>query len=313
MDKIYLKDVEIFANHGVFKEEKILGQKFIFDIELELDLSKAGKTSDLESSVHYGELCLGMEKVVLEKDYDLIETVGEKVASFILNEYNQVKNVKVKVKKPWAPIGRHLKYAAIEVNRGWHEAFISIGSNIGNKEENLNKAIEYLKETDEIQVLDVSSFIVTEPWGLEDQEEFLNGALKIKTTLSPKELMAVLLNIEALMKRKRIVKWGPRIIDLDIIFYDNIISDDEYVVIPHPRMEEREFVLKPLCEIAPNKLHPILKKRVFRLLEDLKQDILRNKLNDKKWSKINFAPLFYVQYSHRSHINYNEQARLSYL
>lgn len=270
MDKIYLKDVEIFANHGVFKEEKTLGQKFIFDIELELDLSKAGKTSDLEASVHYGELCLGMEKVVLEKDYDLIETVGEKVASFILNEYNQVKNVKVKVKKPWAPIGRHLKYAAIEVNRGWHEAFISIGSNIGNKEENLNKAIEYLKETDEIQVLDVSRFIVTEPWGLEDQEEFLNGALKIKTTLSPKELMTVLLNIEALMKRERIIKWGPRIIDLDIIFYDDIISDDEYVVIPHPRMEEREFVLKPLCEIAPNKIHPLLKKRVFRLLEDLK-------------------------------------------
>ena len=169
-----------------------------------------------------------MEKVVLEKDYDLIETVGEKVASFILNEYNQVKNVKVKVKKPWAPIGRHLKYAAIEVNRGWHEAFISIGSNIGNKEENLNKAIKYLKETDEIQVLDVSSFIVTEPWGLKDQEEFLNGVLKIKTTLSPRELMTVLLNIEALMKRE------------------------------------------PLCEIAPNKLHPVLKKRVFRLLEDLK-------------------------------------------
>ncbi|MGL4569789.1 MAG: 2-amino-4-hydroxy-6-hydroxymethyldihydropteridine diphosphokinase [Clostridium sp.] len=269
MDKIYLKDVEIFANHGVFKEEKTLGQKFIFDIELELNLSKAGKTGDLNASVHYGELCHGIEKVVCEESYDLIETVGEKVLEFILNEYKDVKNVKVKVKKPWAPIGRHLKYAAIEINRGWHEAFISFGSNIGNKEENLNTAIEHLNSTKGIEVIKVSSFLVTEPWGLEDQEEFLNGALKIKTTLSPEELMTELLNIEALMKRKRVIKWGPRIIDLDIIFYDNIVSDDEFVVIPHPRMEEREFVLKPLCEIAPNKLHPVLNKRVFRLLEEL--------------------------------------------
>ena len=82
--------------------------------------------------------------------------------------------------------------------------------------------------------------------------------------------MESLLKIESDMKRERIIKWGPRIIDLDIIFYDNLVSDDEFVVLPHPRMEEREFVLKPLAEIAPNKVHPLLNKRVFRLLEELK-------------------------------------------
>ncbi|GAA0070591.1 2-amino-4-hydroxy-6-hydroxymethyldihydropteridine diphosphokinase [Clostridium sardiniense] len=269
MDKIYLKDVEIFANHGVFEEEKTLGQKFIFDIELELDLSRAGKTGDLTSSVHYGELVYGVEKVVCERSYDLIETVGERVAEYILKEYRMIKNVKVKVKKPWAPIGRHLNYAAIEINRGWHEAYLSIGSNVGDKEKNLREAINYLEDVNGVSIDKVSTFIKTEPWGFKEQEEFLNGAIKIRTILSPKELMESLLKIEEEMKRERIIKWGPRIIDLDIIFYDNLVSDDEYVTLPHPRMEEREFVLKPLAEIAPNKIHPLLNKRIFKILDEL--------------------------------------------
>lgn len=269
MDKIHLKDVEIFANHGVFEEEKRLGQKFIFDIELELDLSVAGKTGDLNSSVHYGELVYEIEKIVSEKSYDLIETVGEKVCEHILLKYRIIKNAKVKVKKPWAPIGRHLSYAAIEINRGWHEAYISIGSNIGDKEKNLIEAINNLEDIKGIIIDKVSSFIKTEPWGLKEQDEFLNGAIKIKTVLSPRELMEVLLNIEKTMKRERIVKWGPRIIDLDIIFYDDLVTDDEYITIPHPRMEDREFVLKPLLEIAPNKVHPLTKKRIFKMIEEL--------------------------------------------
>ncbi|MDO5039236.1 2-amino-4-hydroxy-6-hydroxymethyldihydropteridine diphosphokinase [Clostridium sp.] len=269
MDKIHLKDVEIFANHGVFEEEKRLGQKFIFDIELELDLSVAGKTGDLNSSVHYGELVYEIEKIVSEKSYDLIETVGEKVCEHILLKYRMIKNAKVKVKKPWAPIGRHLSYAAIEINRGWHEAYISIGSNIGDKEKNLIEAINNLEDIKGIIIDKVSSFIKTEPWGLKEQDEFLNGAIKIKTVLSPRELMEVLLNIEKTMKRERIVKWGPRIIDLDIIFYDDLVTDDEYITIPHPRMEDREFVLKPLLEIAPNKVHPLTKKRIFKMIEEL--------------------------------------------
>ena len=84
--------------------------------------------------------------------------------------------------------------------------------------------------------------------------------------------MKVLLDIEQEMKRERIIKWGPRIIDLDIIFYDNLVLEDELVTVPHPRMEEREFVLKPLSEICGNKVHPLLKKRVFRLLEDIEKE-----------------------------------------
>ena len=83
--------------------------------------------------------------------------------------------------------------------------------------------------------------------------------------------MTNFLNIEKEMKRERIIKWGPRIIDLDIVLFDDYVTSDDYVTIPHPRMEEREFVLKPLCEICGNKVHPLLKKRVFRLLEDMRK------------------------------------------
>lgn len=269
MDRIFLKNVEIFANHGVFQEEKTLGQKFILDIELFLDTKEAGVTGDLTKSVHYGELCHRIEEEFIKESYDLIETAAQKVADYILHNYEIVQSVKVTLKKPWAPIGRHLDYAGIEIERGWHEAYLSIGSNIGDKEKNLNDAVERISSLAEIKVENVSGFIVTEPWGYTDQEEFLNGAVKIKTTFSPKELVRALLHIESDMKRERIIRWGPRIIDLDVVFYDNLISDDDEIILPHPRMEEREFVLKPLSELCPYKIHPVLRKSVIKLLDEL--------------------------------------------
>ncbi|MGL4772922.1 MAG: 2-amino-4-hydroxy-6-hydroxymethyldihydropteridine diphosphokinase [Clostridium sp.] len=269
MDKIYLENVEIFANHGVFSEEKFLGQKFIISLELDVDLSVAAKTGDLNASVHYGELCHKIEEEFKKQSYDLIETACEEIANFVLFTYPQVNKVKVLLKKPWAPIGRHLDYAAVEVTRGWHEVYLSIGSNIGDKENNLREALSLIKENKYIEILKESSFIETEPWGFEEQDTFLNGAIKLTTILNPKELITFLLSVEEKMKRERILRWGPRIIDLDIIFYDDLVLEEEQLVIPHPRMEEREFVLKPLSEIAPYKVHPLLNKRVYKLLEEL--------------------------------------------
>ncbi|NLL30791.1 MAG: 2-amino-4-hydroxy-6-hydroxymethyldihydropteridine diphosphokinase [Clostridiales bacterium] len=268
MDKLYLKDVEIFANHGVFKEEKTLGQKFILSLELDLDLREASKYNDLSKSVHYGELCHEIEREFQKESYDLIETAAEKIAEYVLFNYDLVKGIKVLLKKPWAPIGRHLNYAAVEIERKWNTAYISIGSNIGDKDNNIKTAIDKIKENKEIKVTKISTIIETEPWGYKEQDTFKNAAIEIKTILSPKELMIVLLNIEKDMKRERIIKWGPRIIDLDIILYENIITTDEYVTIPHPRMEERLFVLEPLNEIAPNAINPLSRKRISKILEE---------------------------------------------
>lgn len=270
MDKVYLKNVELFANHGVFKEEKTLGQKFVLSLELLMDFSDAAKNGDLSQSVHYGELCHKVESLFKEQSIDLIETLAYKIAYYVLNEYPLVKEVKVLLKKPWAPIGRHLDYAAVETTVKRHKAYISLGSNIGDKYGYLNSAIENIDKLEGATVTKKSDFIKTEPWGYLEQEDFLNGIIEVETFLSPEELMANLLRIEKELDRIREVKWGPRTIDLDIILYDDLISNNEFVILPHPRMHLREFVLEPLNQIAPYAIHPLKNRRVFELLEEIK-------------------------------------------
>lgn len=270
MDKMYIRELELFGFHGVFEEEKRLGQKFIVSLELDLDLKTAGRTGDLSKSVHYGELCEKVDKEFVRESYELIETVALNLAEFILNQYNIINGVKVFLKKPWAPVKKHLDTVEIMVEKRRHKAYIGLGSNIGDKEKYLKEAINKLSDEKNIEIGKQSSFIITKPWGYLEQEDFLNAVMEVETTLEAEELMDLLLKIEAELDRERTIKWGPRTIDLDIIMYDDLISSNEKVVLPHPRMHEREFVLKSLNEIAPYLMHPVLNKRVFTLLEELK-------------------------------------------
>lgn len=272
MDKIIIKDFEVFGNHGVFEEEKRLGQKFVLSIELFLDTREAGVTGDLSKSVHYGELAHKVEEEFKKQSYDLIETAAEKLCEFILLEYTLVKKVKVSLKKPWAPILRSLDTVSIEIERGWNEAYLSYGSNIGDKKYYIEEALNEINKAYHTKIIKKSNLIETEPWGYTEQDEFLNGACKIKTLLNPKELIKFLLSVEQKLKRERKIKWGPRTIDLDVIFFNDLISEDEEIIIPHPRMHERSFVLEPLNEIAPYKIHPLYRKRVFELLEELNKN-----------------------------------------
>lgn len=272
MDKVYLKDIEIFANHGVFQEEKVLGQKFILSLELSLDFKECARTGDLTKSVHYGELCHKVEKLFQSESIDLIETVVDKIARFILDTYEIVHEVKVKLKKPWAPIGRHLDYAAVETTMERHKAYIALGSNMGDKVKYLKDAIKEINTVEMTKVTQEATILETEPWGYTEQDTFANTVIEVITYLTPAELMKELLEIELKLNRVREIKWGPRTIDLDIILYDNIVSNDEYVIIPHPRMHQRDFVLKPLNEIAPYALHPLKGKRIFELVEELENN-----------------------------------------
>ena len=264
MDKMYIKDLEIYAYHGVNIEEKNMGQRFIISLELSLDLRAAGESDDLTKTINYAELCHNIEKEFTKEKYDLIEKCVEELAKYILTTYSTVKKIKILLKKPWAPIGKPLDYAAVEIERSWHTAYLGLGSNMGDKEENLNKALKLLS-TDNTILLNTSSFYGTKPVGYEDQEDFINCAAKIKTLLTPEELMNFLLNIEKELKRERVIRWGPRTMDLDILLYDDIVTSSEEVIIPHPRMHERLFVLKPLSDIAPYVVHPLLNKRIIEL------------------------------------------------
>lgn len=272
MDKMYIKNLEIFANHGYFQEEKNLGQKFILSLEIDLDLTLAGSEDKLEDTVHYGILCEEIEQEFTKTSYDLIEKAAEELVNALLIKHEKIKKIKLELKKPWAPIRKTLECASIEITRGWHEALIAVGSNIGDKKKNIEEAFNIINNSKHSKIEKVANFYITEPFGYTQQDEFLNTAIKIKTILNPSNLMKFLLYVEKELKRERIIRWGPRTLDLDIIFYDNLISEEEDIILPHPRMEERLFVLDPLCDIAPYKVHPILNKRIIDLRNELKKE-----------------------------------------
>ena len=147
-----------------------------------------------------------------------------------------------------------------------HIVFISTGSNVGAKAANLRKAA-LLISTQIGPVVQKSAMYKTAAWGMENQAAFYNQVLQISTLLSPTQTMEKLLEIELQMGRKRMEKWGPRMIDLDILFFDNEIVNEPHLVVPHPQLQNRNFVLKPLLELVPNKIHPVLNLTISKLLE----------------------------------------------
>jgi len=147
-------------------------------------------------------------------------------------------------------------------------AYIGIGSNLGNREENCQKAIALLIEKN-IKITKRSSPYEIEAWGVKEQPRFINMAVEIETNLEPAELLKVIKEIENSMGRRKGIRWGPRVIDLDVLLYDDLILKTHDLEIPHPGIKDREFVLKPLSEIAPDKIHPIFKKSIKTLLIEL--------------------------------------------
>ena len=162
-----------------------------------------------------------------------------------------------------------LKTVSVEIERGWHKAYIALGSNMGDRKAHLQRGVELLQETEGCRVERVSDFIATAPYGYLEQEDFLNGCLELDTLLTPEELLERLHEIEQAEKRERKIHWGPRTLDLDIIFYDDLVLDSEALHIPHIEMHKRDFVLKPLNQIAPWVRHPLLKKTVREMAAEL--------------------------------------------
>ena len=269
MDKIHIKNLEVFARHGVFPEENVLGQKFVVSAVLYTSTREAGRADDLAKSIHYGEVGRFITEFMEQNTFQLLETAAERLAEELLLNTERLEKIRLEIKKPWAPVGLPLETVSVEIERGWHTAYIALGSNLGDKEANLRLGVEALRATKGCQVLAVSDFLVTEPYGGVEQDDFLNGAMKIRTLLTPHELLERLHEIEREAKRERVVRWGPRTLDLDILLYDDLILDGEELHIPHIEMYKRDFVLRPLCQIAPYVRHPVYNRTAAELLAAL--------------------------------------------
>lgn len=271
MDEIRIRELEIYAYHGVYPEENRQGQRFFVNATLFTDTRTAGLTDELQESTDYGAVCRLIHEVVTGSTRKLIETVAEETAQAILLQFPLVKKLFLELRKPEAPVGLPFGSVSVAVERGWHKVYLSLGSNMGDRQKHLKAAIESLEAHPLIRLGKISSLTVTSPYGGVEQEDFLNGALELDTLLLPGELLEYLHSVEAGQGRERTLRWGPRTLDLDILLYDDLVSASEELILPHVDMQNRLFVLEPMTEIAPWVRHPVLQKTMQELLQELKK------------------------------------------
>lgn len=271
-DEIRIEMLEVFAHHGVLSEEQEKGQNFYVNAVLYTDIHKAGLGDNIFFSTDYGQVCQFIHNWMQENTYQLLESVAEKLSKAILLKYERITAVDLEIRKPEAPIPVPFGCVSIKVHRSWHTAYLAVGSNVGDQVQYISGAIRALANHPQIRVKKVSDLIQSKPYGVLDQEDFLNGALEIETLLAPEELLDALHDVEDAAGRVRVRRWGPRTLDLDVIFYDKLVYESDYVVIPHSDLQNRDFVLEPLSTLAPNYRHPISGKTVLQMLNELKPE-----------------------------------------
>jgi len=279
-DYIFIQNINVYAFHGINEDEKINGQEFYIDLRLYQSLHEAGITDDLRYSTNYADVAMLANTYLSTNRFDLIEKAAEGLAIEILNHFSLLDSVEVTIHKPEAPIPIHFENVGVTIKREVVKAYLSVGSNMGDKYQYIKDAIDILKNTAGIREVKESSLTVTKPYGGVIQDDFVNGAIELKTYLTPFELLDVINNIEAQCGRVREVHWGPRTLDLDILFYGDEIIDTDRLRIPHIDMQNRMFVLEPLMELCPYKINPVWNKSVICMYEECKKNDLGEMLTD---------------------------------
>lgn len=274
MDKIILKDFEVLACHGVNPEEKVNKQRFIFTAVIDADFQRASDGDDIDKTVSYAAVKKEIKAFCEDNCFNLIETLATRLAERILKKFPLARGIELTVKKPDAPMSGSFDYAGVRVERRWRRVYLSLGSSEGDRDGYLDFAIASLKADDNFSNVRESSRLSTEPYGGVAKQKFLNSAVECDTLYSASRLLDVIHKIESEGGRVRKERWADRTLDIDIIFYDNQIISEPRLCVPHPDLQNRYFVLAPLCELNANILHPVLSKRVGELLKRLESDTI---------------------------------------
>lgn len=258
-DRIVLAGVSATGFHGVFDHEKRDGQTFVVDVELEADLSRAGRTDDLAHTVDYGAIGASVRARIEGEAFDLIETLAEVIAADVLT-HRLVDEVTVTVHKPQAPVGVTFRDVRVSVTRRREPVpvVIALGANLGDPVATLAGAVAGLDRCPGLAALTVSDPVETEPVGGPEQPAYVNLVLTARTRWSAPRLLSFLHAVEADHGRVREIRWGARTLDLDLIQYgtpggdDEWLSGDDDLLLPHPRAHERGFVLVPWLDADPD-------------------------------------------------------------
>jgi len=268
-DYIKITNMKVFAHHGVLPEEKENGQDFYLNAKVWVDMRKAGLTDKLEDTVNYNMLCIFLAEVFAERKFELIEAAAEYTVQEIMVFFKSIQAMELEVRKPSAPVKYQPEDLSVTIYREWHTVYLSFGSNVRNSRGHINEAYILLKEPYAVRNAVKGEYYTTKPYGPVKQPDFTNGIIELETYMDPEELVTYIHEIEDYMERDRSVKWGPRSIDLDIIFFDDYVYNSKTLTIPHADMENRMFVLEPLAEFCPGYRHPVLGKTVEQLKKEL--------------------------------------------
>lgn len=268
MFKILIKNLNLFGYHGVREEEKRNGQNFRFNVEVSLNKDNLVKNDCMEDTLNYSEMINIIKDINNQNRFNLLETLSKTIAGRIMDMSPMIGKVKVRVEKTAPPIKENLGSVGVEYvldrksaegaeeskpGKSKIDVFMSLGSNMGKREDNLRRAVDLIGKSTDIDILKVSSIYETEPMYVKDQDFFYNIVLlaKVNEEVNPFKILGFLKGIEFSLGGKRDKRYGPRVIDIDLLYYGGVSIESDFLTIPHPKIAERKFVLVPLGEIAP--------------------------------------------------------------
>jgi dihydroneopterin aldolase/2-amino-4-hydroxy-6-hydroxymethyldihydropteridine diphosphokinase len=279
MDKILIEGIQAWGTHGVLDFEKKYLQSFIVDIELWADLSKSYVSDNLQNTIDYTSIYDIIKSVIETQNFMLIERLSYVIIEKIFLHDKRVQKIRIRVMKNKAPLGGQFNHVGVEIEKTreqilmhsitneaanigsdvaadaklsvdmGYKVVLALGSNVGDRQQNIQKALEMLTDLADVTILDKSKLYETEPVGYMDQEKFYNAAVFVETMLNPFDLYLKIKNIENTLGRKKTFKWGPRLIDIDIIAYEGCMINTNGLTLPHKEYMQRAFVLKPLSDM----------------------------------------------------------------